>query len=89
MHFGRAVGAVQAELLEIAPSLVKQLGNWNPDTQEDRYSTKLPLRALRAMAGHSSERGQFFLPRSAVEVPDVLTKKIFPFIEGKKVSNLY
>ena len=76
---------MQAELLEIPTPLVKQLGNWNPDTQEDRYSTKLPLKALRVMAGHSSEQGQFFLPRSAVEVPDVLSKKIFTFIEGMKV----
>ena len=82
VHFGRSVGAVQAEMYELDGSEIKVLGNWNPDTQEDRYSSKLPLKALRVMAGHSAVKNQkLFLPRSEIEPPIEIQKKLFPFIE--------
>jgi len=59
VHFGRSVGAVKAELEEMDAALIKNLGNWNPDTQEDRYSAKLPLQVLRIMAGHNRKKGQY------------------------------
>ena len=62
VHFGRSVGAVKAELEEMDSALIKKLGNWNPDTQEDRYSAKLPLQALRIMAGHNRKKGLYYLP---------------------------
>jgi hypothetical protein len=33
------------------------------------------------MAGHKSEKGSFYLSRSAVEVPDEIRNQIFPFID--------
>jgi hypothetical protein len=83
VHFGRAVGSVTAEFEELDSWLIKIIGNWNPDTQEDRYSAKLPLKGLRVMAGHSINKGQFFLPRSGVEVPETISKQIFKFVDRK------
>lgn len=55
-------------------------GNWDPKTQESRYSSKMPTPALRVIAGY--EQGErYFLPRSRVEPPQSLQKMIFPFIE--------
>ena len=34
------------------------------------------------MAGHARKKGLFFLPRSGLEPPEELSKKVFPFIEG-------
>jgi hypothetical protein len=67
---------------ELDNQTIKILGDWNPDTQEDRYSAKLPLQGLRVMAGHSKNKGQFYLPRSGLPVPASLLLQIFPFIEG-------
>ena len=82
VHFGRSVGAIQAELYGLDSASIKSLGNWNPDTQEDRYSSKLPLKPLRVMAGHNEKKGLFFLPRSGMQPPDDILKAIFPFIEA-------
>ena len=64
-------------------ALIKNIGNWNPDTQEDRYSAKLPLQALRIMARHDRKKGLYYLPLSGVQPPEELAKLIFPFIEGQ------
>ena len=34
VHAGRSIGPRLAETLEVDPILIKQLGNWNQDTQE-------------------------------------------------------
>jgi hypothetical protein len=81
IHFGRAVGAVSAELSELDSLSIKQLGNWNPDTQEDRYSSKLPLKAMRIMGGHEENKNLMFLPRAEITPPESLVRQIFPFLE--------
>lgn len=81
VHFGRSVGAVKAELEEMDALMIKNLGNWNPDTQEDRYSAKLPLQAMRIMAGHDRRKGFYYLPRAGVEPPAELRRQIFPFVD--------
>jgi hypothetical protein len=82
VHFGRGVGHCKAELDELETSQIKSLGNWNPDCQESVYSTKIPMKALRVMAGHHKEKGLFFLPRSGLDPPESLCQQIFPFIES-------
>ncbi|KAJ3233630.1 hypothetical protein HDU77_000549 [Chytriomyces hyalinus] len=49
VHFGRSVGTVKAEMEEMDGQMLKTLGNWNPDMQEDRYLSKLPLEAMRGI----------------------------------------
>lgn len=68
------------------PGLIKNLGNWNIDTQEDRYSAKLPLKAMRIMAGQDPNRGNYFLPRSGLQPPEDLQRQIFPFVEKELES---
>jgi hypothetical protein len=86
VHFGRAVGAVHAELSELPSSDIKILGNWNPDVQEDRYSSKVPVPSLRLMAGHELKKGMFYLPRGSLSPPTELLIRIFPFIEESRES---
>jgi hypothetical protein len=88
VHFGRSVGAVKAELEEMDSSLIKNLGNWNPDTQDDRYSAKLPLQALRIMAGHDRKKGMYYLPRSGVKPPEELSRSVFPFVDAELERNV-
>ena len=51
VHFGRVMGAIVAELAGGQSLEIKGLGNWNPDTQQERYSSKLPTSILKMMAG--------------------------------------
>ena len=55
-------------------------GNWDPKTQEKRYSAKIPTKALRVMAGFLQDEGHWN-PRTMVEPPEDLLRMIFPFIE--------
>lgn len=77
IHFGRTAGSVKAELEELDGYNINDLGNWNVDTRRDNYSAKLPMKAMRVMAGHAEAKGSVFIPRSRVVVPQALQKKYF------------
>ena len=50
-HWGRVSGPVQLEFAEVEAELIRLLGNWDAKIQETRYSSKIPVKALRVMAG--------------------------------------
>jgi hypothetical protein len=50
-HWGRVSGPIQLEFAEVDPELIRLLGNWDAKIQEQRYSSKIPMKALRVMAG--------------------------------------
>ena len=60
VHFGQLAGSVKAELDELDGYNINDLGNWNVDTRRDVYSAKLPMKAMRVMAGHPDEKGIVF-----------------------------
>jgi hypothetical protein len=81
LHFGRTAGNVLADLEELDETNIQDLGNWNLNTRREVYSAKLPMKAMRIMAGHSDQKASFFVARSLIEPPVTLQHKIFPFIE--------
>jgi len=81
IHFGRTSGSVVAELEELDGSNIQDLGNWNVDTWREVYSAKLPMKAMRVMAGHNEQKGSVFIARSLLIPPESLQLQIFPFIE--------
>ena len=82
VHLGRKQGPIQLEMAEVPPEYIKILGNWNPDTQESVYSSKLPLPALRVAAGFEVEKGSHYNPRTEIEPPQELQQLIFPELES-------
>jgi len=68
-HLGRNLGAKLLDKDEIPSDEIRKLGNWNPSIQESCYSTKLPMTAIRAMAGFSSGNGIYYNKRTTVDVP--------------------
>ena len=66
VHLGRVTGPKKLEMEEINPEDIRVLGNWDLKIQEKSYSTKLPLKPMRAMAGYTTANGMYFNPRSAV-----------------------
>lgn len=78
IHFGRNQQPAVLEVEELESTEIKCLGNWGIDVYDDRYSTKMPLKAMRVSAGFEPERGCHFNPRAHVDPPEVLTSQVFP-----------
>jgi hypothetical protein len=78
-HIGRVAGPPLLELEEIHP----EDRNWDPGTQEKRYSAKLPLKPMRPMVGFSAEKGLHWSARE-MKVPDESLQQhplFWPWIE--------
>lgn len=58
-HFGRVSAPALLELEEISHELIRILGNWDATIQEERYSSKIPVQALRVMAGFGASEKHF------------------------------
>ena len=63
-HFGRAVGAALADIRELDGYHIDDVGNWNMTTRRKDYSSQLPMKGMRVMAGHPEEKGCYFIPRN-------------------------
>ncbi len=74
VHLGRNLGTKLLEMLEEESDAIRQLGNWNPSMQDSSYSTKLPMRPIRKLAGFVSANGMHYNPRTQVEVPEELAR---------------
>jgi Centromere DNA-binding protein complex CBF3 subunit, domain 2 len=85
-HLGRILGPKKLEMLESDQNDIRVLGNWDPKTQESTYSTKLPMKTMRAMAGFSESGGMHYNPRTAVEVSEVLTDQVFPWVKESQAK---
>jgi hypothetical protein len=68
-HLGRQLGAKILEMLEIESEEIRRLGNWNPSMQDSCYSTKLPMKPIRRLAGFTTSGGLHYNPRTVVSVP--------------------
>jgi hypothetical protein len=71
-HLGRQLGAKILEMLEVESEEIRRLGNWNPSMQDSCYSTKLPMKPIRRLAGYTTSGGMYYNPRTALPVPIAL-----------------
>ena len=56
-------------------------GNWDRDVQESRYSAKVPISAIRCMAGFEVSDG-YWLPRGNLEVPEDVKNLVWPWLDS-------
>ena len=56
-------------------------GNWDRDVQESRYSAKVPISAIRCMAGFEVS-DSFWLPRGNLEVPKDVKNLVWPWLDS-------
>jgi hypothetical protein len=83
-NIGRTLGPKALEMLEFSQDEIKILGNWDPKTQESTYSSKLPMAPIRAIAGFQYAGGSHYNPRTAVVVPEELSKLVFAWLAESK-----
>lgn len=85
-HFGRDVGPAIMDMLEVISDQQKNIGNWANDVFFNVYNTKLPLAAMRALAGYDTRRGYYKNPRTRFKGDgkyDDLAAQIFPWVESE------
>ena len=89
LHFGRKTAPALMDLEEVGEMDKRALGNWATDVFGECYSSKLPLAAMRVMAGFEKETGLHYNPRTTFygeEKHQELAKMIFPWIEEVEKS---
>jgi hypothetical protein len=74
VHLGRVLGPKILELLDTESEEIRRLGNWDPFLQELSYSTKLPLKPIRKIAGYSTGSGMYYNLRTTVKPSDELLR---------------
>jgi hypothetical protein len=72
LHLGRNIGSKILELLEEEQDCIRQMGNWNPSMFDVNYSTKLPIKPMRKLAGFHGNHRIYYNTRTSVEPPEVL-----------------
>ncbi len=92
-HLGRQLGAKILEMLEIESEEIRRLGNWNPSMQDACYSTKLPMKPIRRLAGFTTSGGIYYNQRTVVQVPESLQREtpigkwVFDALDKVKLAN--
>ena len=68
------MGSKILDLLEEESQAIRQMGQWNPSTFDNLYSTKLPMHPMRKLAGYTSDSKMYYNIRTTVDPPEVLLK---------------
>jgi Centromere DNA-binding protein complex CBF3 subunit, domain 2/Transcriptional activator of glycolytic enzymes len=74
VHLGRKVGPKILDCLETESADIQRLGNWNPSLMDSCYSSKIPLTAIRAIAGFPGKTNFYYNRRTTVDPPTELLK---------------
>jgi hypothetical protein len=69
LHLGRNLGSKILDLLEVESEAIRRMGQWNPNTFDNSYSSKLPLGPIRNLAGYSNSSKIYFNTRTSVDPP--------------------
>ena len=78
-HLCRGSGVLAAERLGITVEIIKQMGFWEQSALKMHYMAMLPREGLFKMAEFETYDSIYWA--RDVEVPEVLLKKVFPWIE--------
>lgn len=74
LHLGRNLGAKTLDLLEEETAEIKRMGQWDPSTFDNAYSSKLPMGPMRKLAGFAGSHKIHFNTRTTVKPGDVLLR---------------
>jgi Centromere DNA-binding protein complex CBF3 subunit, domain 2 len=68
-HLGRGTGTKELDGNEVNEQEIRRMGQWNQSVYDQSYSSKLPMTAMRSLAGYTSASGMYYNPRTAVMPP--------------------
>ena len=81
LHFGRGIGPIEMELNQMEPRHIMHVSNWKTDTQDEFYSSKIPISIMKVMEGSSENHEVQYNPRAVPKPPEQLQRLVFKFIE--------
>ena len=77
LHLGRNIGTKYLDIMEVDAAEVKRMGQWNQSIYDKSYSSKLPMQAIRSLAGFDAGNGMHFNTRTQVMPPDDLIEMTY------------
>jgi Centromere DNA-binding protein complex CBF3 subunit, domain 2 len=102
LHLGRNLGAKLLDLLEEFKEEKRSMGQWSPDVVDNSYSSKLPMRPMRKLAGFNTTNPMYFNTRTAVMPTEELLRMtpigqwcyeaadaVFECVQNAKKANQY
>jgi Centromere DNA-binding protein complex CBF3 subunit, domain 2 len=73
-HLGRGTGTKELDGNEVNEQEIRRMGQWNQSVYDQSYSSKLPIAAMRSLAGFTTANGMYYNPRTAVMPSDELLR---------------
>ena len=70
IHFGSGIGPIETEIKLMEPQYINNIGNWKPDTQDECYSSNMPTKIMKLMAGSSKNDKVHYNPRTLPKTPE-------------------
>ena len=74
-HLGCNVGSKYLDLMEVDAEEIRRMGQWNCTVYDNSYSSKLPMNAMRNLAGYNTANGLYFNTRTTVMPSHELCEK--------------
>jgi hypothetical protein len=59
-HLGRNIGSKYLDLMEACAKEIRRMGQWNNTVYDNSYSSKLPMNAMRNLAGYNTANALYF-----------------------------
>ena len=72
LHLGRNAGTKQMDCDEVDEGEVRKMGQWNQSIYDQSYSSKLPMMAIRSLAGFPKESASYCNVRTTVMPSEAL-----------------
>ena len=74
LHFGSGIGPIEIEIKQMELQYIKNLGNWKPDTQDECYLDKIPIKNKKVTTGASENHKFHSNPRTVPKPPEDLQR---------------
>jgi hypothetical protein len=72
LHLGRNCGTKALDMNKVPGEDVRRMGQWNCSVYDNSYSSKIPMKAIRNLAGYNTTTGMYFNTRTTVMPPQAL-----------------
>ena len=70
VRFGHGIVYIEMELKQMEPHYIKNIGNWKPETQDELYLAKMPIKMMKVMVGASENHKVQYNPRNISKPPE-------------------
>ena len=74
-HLGRGCGTKMLDFEEVSEDLIRRMGQWNQSVYDQSYSSKLPMEAMRCLAGFGGYKKSYFNTRTCIK-PSIELQKM-------------